>query len=66
MRKLAAAVMFAVTGAMITLTGLSFANLGDRHQDGPDSQFILVAAGGLPIALLSAALGAWALRNSNS
>jgi hypothetical protein len=63
MRKVVAAVLFALTGACLLLTGLVLSNLFDDYKDSPDSMFIQAAAIPFTIAVLCLAGGVFALRN---
>jgi hypothetical protein len=64
MRKVVAAVLFALTGAGLLLTALALSNLFDDYKDSPDSMFIEAAAIPLALALLCLAGGVIALRNN--
>ena len=48
MRRLVAAVLFALAGALLLLSGLTLSNVWDRYQDSPDSTYIAVRACGSP------------------
>jgi hypothetical protein len=61
-RKAVAAVLFALTGALLLLAWAALDNLWADYQDTPDSTYIDVAAIELGLALVCAAGGVWALR----
>ena len=62
MRKLLAAVLFAVTGACLMLTGLVLSNLFDAYKDSPDSMFIETAATVFAVGVVCLVGGVIALR----
>jgi hypothetical protein len=62
-RKVVAAVLFALTGALLLLAWAALDNLWADYQDSPDSTYIEVAAIELGLALVCAAGGVWALRS---
>jgi hypothetical protein len=66
MRKVVAAVLFALTGACLLLSGIVLSNLFDDYKDSPDTLFIGAAAIPLTIAVLCLASGVLALRNGAS
>ena len=66
MRKVVAAVLFALAGACLLVTGIVLSNLFDDYKDSPDSTFIETAAIPFSVAVLCLAGGAWALRNGAS
>jgi hypothetical protein len=63
MRKVVAAVLFALAGACLLLFGLALSNLFDDHKDSRDSMFIEAAAIPFAIAVVCLAAGVLALRN---
>jgi hypothetical protein len=66
MRKVFAAVLFALTGACFLLSGFALSNLFDDYKDSPDSMFIEAATIPLGIAVVCLAGGVLALRNSQT
>ena len=62
MRKVLAAVLFAVAGALILLSYTALENLWADYQDSPDSTYIEVAAIELGLAAVAIAGGVVALR----
>lgn len=62
MRKVLAAVLFAVAGALILLSYAALENLWADYQDSPDSTYIEVAAIELGLAAVAIAGGVVALR----
>jgi ABC-type cobalamin transport system permease subunit len=65
MRKVVAAVLFAVMGACLLLAGFALSNLFDDYKDSPDSMFIKTAAQVSVIALVCLVGGVIALRNGS-
>ncbi len=63
MRKVAAAVLFMMAGALLVLARLSLSEVWQPGpKDSPDSMFIEVAAWFAGLALIPLAGGIWALR----
>lgn len=62
MRRVLAAVLFALAGALILLAFLALENLWADYQDSPDSTYIEVAALELGLAALAGGGGFLALR----
>jgi hypothetical protein len=62
LRKVAAAVLFALTGALLLLGYLALDNIWSGDGDSPDSTYIELAAVEVALAVACAAGGAWALR----
>jgi hypothetical protein len=65
MRKVIAAILFAVMGGCLLLAGLALSNLFDDYKDSPDSMFIKAAAQMSVIALVCLVGGVIALRNGS-
>jgi ABC-type cobalamin transport system permease subunit len=65
MRKVVAAVLFAVMGACLLLAGVALSHLFDDYKDSPDSMFIKAAAQVSVIALVCLIGGVVALRNGS-
>ncbi len=63
MRKVLAAVLFAVAGALILLSWLALDNLWAEYRDSPDSTYIEVAAIELSFAAAAIVGGFLALRH---
>lgn len=63
MRKLAAAVLFAIAGALMLLAVMSLTNVWQQYQDSPDSTYIEVAALWLLLGLASMGAGFCALHD---
>lgn len=63
MRKVLAALLFAVAGALILLSYGALENLWAEYQDSPDSTYIEVAAIELALAAVAIAGGFLALRH---
>lgn len=63
MRKLLAAILFVVAGALLLSSWFALDNLWADYQDSPDSTYIEVAAIEIGLALAAALGGALALRN---
>jgi hypothetical protein len=62
MRKVLAAVLFALTGAGLMLAAIVLSHLFDDYKDSPDSMFIETAAVPLALGLMCLAGGVSALR----
>ena len=62
MRKVIAAFLFMVAGALLLLVWYALDNLWADYQDSPDSFYISAAAIEAATAVAFAALGAWMLR----
>ncbi|HXF00621.1 MAG TPA: hypothetical protein VN458_09780 [Solirubrobacterales bacterium] len=62
MRKVVAAGLFMIAGAVVLLTVMTFANLWDSYQDSPDSLYITAGAIEAAVAASLVGLGAWLLR----
>jgi hypothetical protein len=62
MRKVGAALLFMVAGALLVLAWTSLDNLWADYQDSPDSLYLESAALWAVAALVFALLGVWVLR----
>ena len=62
MRKTAAAVLFAIAGALVLLSWLALSNLWAGYQDSPDALYIEVAAIELGLAAAAVLGGILAIR----
>lgn len=62
MRKVVAALLFMVAGALVLLAWMALDNLWAAYQDSPDAMYISVAAIEAGFAACCAGLGAWILR----
>jgi hypothetical protein len=62
MRKVGAALLFMVAGALLMLAWFALENLWSEYADSPDSLYLSVAAIEVAIAVGFAGLGGWILR----
>lgn len=62
MRKVVAAVLFAVAGAALLLSAFGFTALFDDYKDSPDSLYLAWGVGTLAVAVVAAAIGAVLLK----
>lgn len=63
MRKVVAAVLFMVAGALVLLTVITLSNLWESYRDSPDWLYIGAAAIEFAVAACLAGLGAWTLHD---
>ncbi|MBA3263054.1 MAG: hypothetical protein H0T69_11435 [Thermoleophilaceae bacterium] len=66
MRKVIGAVLFALTGACLLLSGMILSNLFDDYKDSTDAAYIETAAIWAVLGILFLAGGIAALRNRHS
>lgn len=63
MRKVGAAILFALAGAALLISGFGFAALFDEYKDSPDSFYLGWGIASLAVAAVSTAIGARLLRD---